>query len=366
MRRAIGAAKNAGRKVAFTLSDAFVVHRHRAALLGFIEAQVDILFANEEEITMGQGFARLVAGAALAALCCGGAAAQTIVVGGKAFTEQQIMTAMTVALAIGFAGFIYEAYGNNWNGLGLTPDAVDGQLNDGRLAAVNAIASNMRRLWYERPEPMITTPSSRSGASARPDGRPRAAAAARWPDGDRARMVVRCPSPNIAAMPRHAAPATDFEPEFVAGLRAGRVYNSWPDIDGALIPSAARLFFETPWWRNLFDNVLTVQFEHRMTAYALFVLAVLHVLDALMSGANSFCSPLYTRAKRGRPMSYVAAPSRYETMLFRQCGKSGLKLPALSLGLWHNFGDGTHIEKQRGVMINYAGDGIMVAFQSAR
>src|SRR5437763_15669333 len=35
---------------------------------------------------------------AVAAFCCGGAAAQTIVVGGKAFTEQQIMTAMTVAL----------------------------------------------------------------------------------------------------------------------------------------------------------------------------------------------------------------------------------------------------------------------------
>ncbi len=61
----------------------------------------------------------------------------------------------------------------------------------------------------------------------------------------------------------------------VAGLRAGKVYNTWPDIDGALIPSAARLFFEQPWWRNLFDNVLTVQFEHRMTAYALFALAVL-------------------------------------------------------------------------------------------
>ena len=62
----------------------------------------------------------------------------------------------------------------------------------------------------------------------------------------------------------------------VAGLRAGKVYNTWPDIDGALIPSAARLFFEAPWWRNLFDNTLTVQFEHRMTAYALFALAVLH------------------------------------------------------------------------------------------
>ena len=62
----------------------------------------------------------------------------------------------------------------------------------------------------------------------------------------------------------------------VAGLRAGKVYNTWPDIDGGLVPSTARLLFEKPWWRNLFDNALTVQFEHRMTAYALFALAVLH------------------------------------------------------------------------------------------
>jgi cytochrome c oxidase assembly protein subunit 15 len=71
----------------------------------------------------------------------------------------------------------------------------------------------------------------------------------------------------------------------VAGLRAGKIYNTWPDIDGSFIPSAARLFFHTPWWRNLFDNTLTVQFEHRMTAYLLFVLAVLHALDAVISRA---------------------------------------------------------------------------------
>jgi L-glyceraldehyde 3-phosphate reductase len=46
-------------------------------------------------------------------------------------------------------------------------------------------------------------------------------------------------------------------------------------------------------------------------------------------------------------MSYVAANTRYETMLFRPCGKTGLKLPALSLGLWHNFGDTTPLDKQR-------------------
>jgi L-glyceraldehyde 3-phosphate reductase len=37
-------------------------------------------------------------------------------------------------------------------------------------------------------------------------------------------------------------------------------------------------------------------------------------------------------------MTYVAAPARYASMTYRRCGTSGLHLPALSLGLWHNFG----------------------------
>lgn len=65
----------------------------------------------------------------------------------------------------------------------------------------------------------------------------------------------------------------------VAGLRAGLIYNSWPLIDGALVPDAARLFFERPWWRNFFENTLTVQFNHRMMAYLIFVLAIVHVSD---------------------------------------------------------------------------------------
>jgi cytochrome c oxidase assembly protein subunit 15 len=73
----------------------------------------------------------------------------------------------------------------------------------------------------------------------------------------------------------------------VAGLRAGLIYNTWPDIDGAFIPSGARLWFEQPWWRNLFENTLTVQFEHRMTAYALLAIALLHALDAIVSRAGA-------------------------------------------------------------------------------
>jgi cytochrome c oxidase assembly protein subunit 15 len=72
----------------------------------------------------------------------------------------------------------------------------------------------------------------------------------------------------------------------VAGLRAGKIYNTWPDIDGGFIPSSARLFFDVPWWRNLFENTLTVQFEHRMVAYALFALAAWHAIDAARSRAE--------------------------------------------------------------------------------
>src|SRR3954471_16968758 len=67
----------------------------------------------------------------------------------------------------------------------------------------------------------------------------------------------------------------------VAGLDAGLVFNTWPQIDGALIPSAERLWFETPAWRNLFENTLTVQFDHRIVAYALWIVAVLHLVDVI-------------------------------------------------------------------------------------
>src|SRR5262249_4421813 len=69
----------------------------------------------------------------------------------------------------------------------------------------------------------------------------------------------------------------------VAGLDAGLVFNTWPDIDGALIPASSRLWFETPGWRNLFENTLTVQFNHRMVAYLLWTVAMLHAFDAFRS-----------------------------------------------------------------------------------
>ena len=49
-------------------------------------------------------------------------------------------------------------------------------------------------------------------------------------------------------------------------------------------------------------------------------------------------------------MSYVPDPSRYEQMTYRRTGRSGLDLPVLSLGLWHNFGDDKPQETQRAVV----------------
>ncbi|MFQ9622953.1 MAG: L-glyceraldehyde 3-phosphate reductase [Enterobacteriaceae bacterium] len=46
-------------------------------------------------------------------------------------------------------------------------------------------------------------------------------------------------------------------------------------------------------------------------------------------------------------MVYQANATRYQTMEYRRCGHSGLKLPAISLGLWHNFGDETRVETSR-------------------
>src|SRR5690349_22106545 len=47
---------------------------------------------------------------------------------------------------------------------------------------------------------------------------------------------------------------------------------------------------------------------------------------------------------------YEAADRRYDAMQFRRCGRSGLKLPAVSLGLWHNFGDDVPLGRQRAIL----------------
>jgi L-glyceraldehyde 3-phosphate reductase len=56
------------------------------------------------------------------------------------------------------------------------------------------------------------------------------------------------------------------------------------------------------------------------------------------------------KARQTLGMTYEASAKRYEQIPYRRSGRSGLKLPAISLGLWHNFGDDKPIETQRAIL----------------
>jgi cytochrome c oxidase assembly protein subunit 15 len=76
----------------------------------------------------------------------------------------------------------------------------------------------------------------------------------------------------------------------VAGLHAGLSYNTWPLMDGKVIPGD--LFILDPAWRNLFENPKTVQFIHRVGAYIVFLVALWHMIATLRS------QPRTTHARR--------------------------------------------------------------------
>ncbi len=68
-------------------------------------------------------------------------------------------------------------------------------------------------------------------------------------------------------------------------LNTTLTYNTWPLMDGAIIPSD--LFIQSPWWINLFENPKTVQFVHRMFAYTVVVLAILHLVQVWKHAAGT-------------------------------------------------------------------------------
>ena len=80
---------------------------------------------------------------------------------------------------------------------------------------------------------------------------------------------------------------------FVAGLDAGQGYNTWPLMDGALVPSG--LLAMDPAWRNFFESALTVQFVHRMFAYFVLLAVAWHIVRMfrhLQEGAQQLSAGL--------------------------------------------------------------------------
>jgi L-glyceraldehyde 3-phosphate reductase len=63
-------------------------------------------------------------------------------------------------------------------------------------------------------------------------------------------------------------------------------------------------------------------------------------------------------------MDYAPAEARYDRMLYRRCGRSGIDLPVLSLGLWHNFGEDRSLENAR-AMCRFAFDSGITHFDLA-
>ncbi len=91
---------------------------------------------------------------------------------------------------------------------------------------------------------------------------------------------------------------------FVAGTHAGHIYNTFPDMNGRLVPDGVLAM--SPWWLNAFENPVTIQFNHRLLAYLLLVLAVVNRVrlgragpQALTPSANLLLGLLLVQASLG-------------------------------------------------------------------
>jgi cytochrome c oxidase assembly protein subunit 15 len=122
---------------------------------------------------------------------------------------------------------------------------------------------------------------------------------------------------------------------FVAGLRAGASYNTWPLIDGRLVPEG--LLSIEPWYLNLFENALTVQFSHRLVAYALLLLTLWHVWQVHRhpcGGPVRFSAALLAGAvllQAALGIATLLARVPLTLALAHQAGAVAL----FGLGLWH-------------------------------
>ncbi|WP_084639731.1 COX15/CtaA family protein [Kaistia adipata] len=110
----------------------------------------------------------------------------------------------------------------------------------------------------------------------------------------------------------------------VAGLKAGMTYNTWPLMDGSFIP--AGVYDYDPAWLSVFEDVMTVQFDHRIVAYLLVIAALVHAFQAwkLVPGSHA--------ARRARHLA---------VLVLAQAGIGIATLIAvvpLDLALLHQFG----------------------------
>ena len=120
---------------------------------------------------------------------------------------------------------------------------------------------------------------------------------------------------------------------FVAGLDAGQGYNTWPLMDGAFIPDG--LGAMNPWWRNLFENAMTVQFDHRVVAYLIIVLVMVHagrqMAGECKAGSSALALLVICLAQVGLGIVTLISHVPISLGLAHQAGA----LILLTAALWH-------------------------------
>ncbi|WP_342362737.1 COX15/CtaA family protein [Terrarubrum flagellatum] len=104
----------------------------------------------------------------------------------------------------------------------------------------------------------------------------------------------------------------------VAGSRAGLNYNTWPLMDGQWVLPAEQLFAKTPFIENFVDNIPLVQFNHRLGAYLLVIVAILHAVFA----------------SRALPGSSFTKRARALAALFTGQAALGIATLLLAVPLW--------------------------------
>lgn len=114
---------------------------------------------------------------------------------------------------------------------------------------------------------------------------------------------------------------------FVAGLDAGFGYNTWPLIDGAVVPKG--LMAVEPWWRNMFENALTVQFNHRNLAYVIFILVAVQAYLARTPASRMLLATVLLQVALGVWTLLWAVP------LWLGLAHQGGALVVLAAALWN-------------------------------
>ena len=120
----------------------------------------------------------------------------------------------------------------------------------------------------------------------------------------------------------------------VAGHDAGLTYNTWPLLDGAFVPDG--LAELSPLWMNVVDNILAIQFNHRIGAYGLALLIGLHTLFAWRDAAPAVRQRLAgLNALLVVQMALGIVTLLYVVPLIPALAHQGVALVMLAVAVWH-------------------------------